>query len=173
MPFAEVKLISIFNITSKYLILYSLRNVTVVVTVTLLLFVTLICYVNLLEMKLSTTECVQCKKTFEPKNKRNIYCSDGCKQEAYRIRNNIETPNFLKTQEEKFHVFKSENKTIVYRDVYTKEYTDKRKKIKELNISEVSKMSIQSAYEWFSGLPNHLTEKENKISNYLFESDIP
>lgn len=134
MPFAEVKLISIFNITSKYLILYPLRNVTIVVTVTLLLFVTLICYVNLLEMKLSTTECVQCKKTFEPKNKRNIYCSDGCKQEAYRIRNNIETPNFLKTQEEKFHVFKSENKTIVYRDVYTKEYTDKRKKIRELNI---------------------------------------
>lgn len=85
-------------------------------------------------MRLSETECVQCKKAFEPKNKRNIYCSDGCKQEAYRIRNNIETPNFLKIQEEKYHVFKSENKTIAYRDVYTREYTDKRRKIKELDI---------------------------------------
>ena len=45
-------------------------------------------------------------------------------------------------------------------------------KIKELNISEVSKMSIQSAYEWFSGLPNHLTEKENKISVHILKEII-
>ncbi|NCU72916.1 MAG: excinuclease ABC subunit A [Candidatus Fonsibacter ubiquis] len=42
-------------------------------------------------------------------------------------------------------------------------------KIKELNISEVSKMSIQSAYEWFSSLPNYLTEKENKISVHILK----
>lgn len=89
-------------------------------------------------MTLSETKCVQCEKTFEPTNKRNIYCSDGCKQEAYRIRNNIEPPNFLKDDTEKFHVFKSEGTTIVYRDVYTREYTDKQKKIRELNV-ELSK----------------------------------
>lgn len=89
-------------------------------------------------MTLSETKCVQCEKSFEPRNKRNIYCSDGCKQEAYRIRNNIESPNFLKNDIDKFHVFKSEDTTIVYRDVYTREYTDKQKKIRELNL-ELSK----------------------------------
>ena len=89
-------------------------------------------------MILSETNCVQCKKPFEPSNKRNIYCSDGCKQEAYRIRNNIEPPKFLKDDGDKFQVFKSEEKTVIYRDVYTREYTDKQKKIRELSI-ELSK----------------------------------
>jgi len=42
-------------------------------------------------------------------------------------------------------------------------------KIKELNISEVSRMSIQSAHEWFSNLHSHLTEKENKISVHILK----
>jgi excinuclease ABC subunit A len=42
-------------------------------------------------------------------------------------------------------------------------------KIKELNISEVSRMSIQSAHEWFSNLHTHLTEKENKISVHILK----
>ena len=48
-------------------------------------------------------------------------------------------------------------------------YLENNIKIKELNISEVSKMSIQSAYEWFSSLPNYLTEKENKISVHILK----
>lgn len=89
-------------------------------------------------MTLSETKCVQCDKSFEPTNKRNIYCSVGCKQEAYRIRNNIESPNFLKNEEDKFHVFKSQEKNIVYREVLTREFTDKRTKIREMNL-ELSK----------------------------------
>lgn len=89
-------------------------------------------------MTLSETKCVQCDKSFEPTNKRNIYCSVGCKQEAYRIRNNIESPNFLKNGEDKFHVFKSQEKNIVYREVLTREFTDKRTKIREMNL-ELSK----------------------------------
>lgn len=89
-------------------------------------------------MRLTETTCSQCKKSFEPSNKRHIYCSDGCKQEAYRIRNNIETPNFLKNEEDKFHVFKSQEKNIVYREVLTREFTDQRDKIREMGI-ELSK----------------------------------
>lgn len=89
-------------------------------------------------MRLTETNCVQCNKSFEPTNKRNIYCSDGCKQEAYRIRNNIESPNFLKNEGDKFHVFKSEEKDIIYKEVLTREFTDKRNEIRELNL-ELSK----------------------------------
>lgn len=89
-------------------------------------------------MKLTETNCVHCHKPFEPTNKRNIYCSNGCKQSAYNVRNNIESPNFLKNEEDKFHIFKSEEKNIVYREVLTREFTDKRSKIRELNL-ELSK----------------------------------
>ena len=77
-------------------------------------------------------KCSQCSKEFEPSNKRNIYCSDGCKQEAYRKRHGIETPNFLKPEDEKYHVFKSEKKEIVYREVLTREYSDLRAEIQSL-----------------------------------------
>ena len=78
------------------------------------------------------TKCVQCSKEFEPSNRRNIYCSDGCKQESYRKRHGIETPNFLKHEDEKYHVFKSEKQEIVYREVLTREYSDLRSEIQSL-----------------------------------------
>lgn len=77
-------------------------------------------------------KCSQCSKEFEPSNKRNIYCSDGCKQESYRKRHGIETPNFLKPEEEKYYVFKSEKKEIVYKEVLTREYSDLRSEIQSL-----------------------------------------
>lgn len=77
-------------------------------------------------------KCIQCSKEFEPKNKRNIYCSDGCKQEAYRVRNGIESPSFLKPEEDRYHIFKSEKKEIVYREVITREYSDLRSNIQSL-----------------------------------------
>lgn len=77
-------------------------------------------------------KCVQCSKDFEPRNKRNIYCSDGCKQEAYRIRNGIESPSFLKPEEERYHIFKSDKKEIIYREVITREYSDLKSHIQSL-----------------------------------------
>lgn len=96
---------------------------------------------------LSKTLCVQCSKEFEPANKRNIYCSDACKQEAYRRRNGIETPIFLRPQEEKFHIFKTEKKEIVYREVYTREYTDLRTKIAVLNNDLILAKSEEKSIE--------------------------
>lgn len=88
-------------------------------------------------MILTETKCVQCKKSFLPANKRNVYCSDGCKQDAYRERKGISKPNFLPTGGE-YQVFKSEKKVLVYSKVHTRAYTDKEKSIeklkKELNI---------------------------------------
>ena len=115
-------------------------------------------------MTLSETKCVQCEKSFEPTNKRNIYCSDGCKQEAYRIRNNIEPPNFLKDNKddtERFHIFTSEETTIVYRDVYTREYTDKQKKIRELNL-ELSKYRKEE-----KGVQNKIDKILNRNDSFL------
>jgi hypothetical protein len=40
-------------------------------------------------------KCENCKKDFEA-SKTQKYCSSGCKQEAYRIRNGLEKPQFLK-----------------------------------------------------------------------------
>lgn len=111
-------------------------------------------------MTLIETKCIQCSKLFEPSNKRNIYCSDGCKQEAYRIRNNIETPKFLKPEEEKFQVFKSEESIIIYRDIYTREYTDKQKKIRDSNI-ELSKYRKQE--KAFEEKINNITTRNDSF----------
>lgn len=87
-------------------------------------------------MILTETKCVQCKKLFSPANKRNIYCSDGCKQDAYRERKGIVKPNFLPSAD-KYQIFKSEKKILIYSKVHTRAYTDKEKDIdrlkKELN----------------------------------------
>lgn len=95
--------------------------------VTLRLNVTLTCY----DMILTETKCIQCKKAFLPANKRNVYCSDGCKQDAYRERKGIAKPNFLPTAE-KYQIFKSEKKILVYSKVHTRAYTDKEKDIEKL-----------------------------------------
>lgn len=79
------------------------------------------------------TKCVQCSKEFEPANKRNIYCSVACKQEAYRKRNGIETPSFLKPGE-KYHVFKTEKKELIYSRKLTREYTDLEDEISKIKI---------------------------------------
>ena len=42
-------------------------------------------------------------------------------------------------------------------------------KINDLNISEVSKMSIQEAFNWFTSLNKYLTEKENKIASHILK----
>lgn len=84
-------------------------------------------------MILTETKCVQCKKPFLPANKRNIYCSDGCKQDAYRERKGIARPNFLPfSAEDKVQVFKSQDKLIVYSRVHTRAFTDKQKDIERL-----------------------------------------
>jgi len=82
-------------------------------------------------MILTETKCLQCKKAFSPANKRNVYCSDGCKQDAYRERKGIAKPNFLPSAE-KYHTFKSKEKTLVYSRVHTRAYTDKQKDIEKL-----------------------------------------
>lgn len=92
-------------------------------------------------------KCSQCSKEFEPSNKRNIYCSDGCKQEAYRKRNGIETPNFLKSEDEKYHVFKSEKKEIVYREVITREYSDLKTDIQSLRFKLSNAKKEEKAIE--------------------------
>ena len=85
-------------------------------------------------MILTETKCLQCKKLFLPSNKRNIYCTDGCKQDAYRERKGIVRPNFLPDLKgNQYHVFKSEDKRIVYSRVHTREFTDKQKEIERLN----------------------------------------
>lgn len=84
-------------------------------------------------MILSETKCIQCKKLFLPTNKRNTYCSDGCKQDAYRERKGIMRPNFLPDSNgNKYQVFKSENKVLVYSKVYTRAFTDQKKVIDNL-----------------------------------------
>lgn len=42
-------------------------------------------------------------------------------------------------------------------------------KINELNISEVCRMSIQTAHDWFLNLSKSLTEKENKIAFHILK----
>ncbi|MFM7979756.1 MAG: excinuclease ABC subunit UvrA, partial [Candidatus Fonsibacter sp.] len=42
-------------------------------------------------------------------------------------------------------------------------------KINELNISEVCRMSIQTAHNWFLNLSKSLTEKENKIAFHILK----
>lgn len=140
-------LVIIFVITNKNL---NLRSVTIRYGICYG-NVTLNCYVELLRnilniknMELSETKCVHCDKSFKPSNKRNLYCSTGCKQEAYRVRNNMESPSFLKSEEDKFQVFKSQGKSIVYREVLTREFTDKRNKIREMNL-ELSKYKKEKA----------------------------
>lgn len=84
-------------------------------------------------MILTETKCVQCKKLFLPTNKRNVYCSDGCKQDAYRERKGIIRPNFLPDSNgDKYQVFKSEEKRLVYSRVHTRAFTDKQKEIEKL-----------------------------------------
>lgn len=84
-------------------------------------------------MILTEIKCVQCKKLFLPTNKRNTYCSDGCKQDAYRERKGISRPNFLPDKNgDKYQVFKSEQKRLVYSKVYTRTFTDKQKDIERL-----------------------------------------
>jgi hypothetical protein len=82
-------------------------------------------------MIITETNCLQCKKAFLPSNKRNVYCSDGCKQDAYRERKGIIKPNFLPSSE-KYQIFKSEQKFLVYSRVHTREFTDKEKEIVKL-----------------------------------------
>lgn len=84
-------------------------------------------------MILTETKCVKCKKPFLPANKRNIYCSDGCKQDAYRERKGIVRPNFLPDSNgDKFQVFKSEEKRLVYSRVQTRAFTDRQKDVEKL-----------------------------------------
>lgn len=84
-------------------------------------------------MILTETKCVQCKKLFLPTNKRHTYCSDGCKQDAYRERKGIVRPNFLPDKNgDKYQVFKSEEKRLVYSRVHTRTFTDKQKDIERL-----------------------------------------
>lgn len=84
-------------------------------------------------MILTETKCVQCKKLFLPTNKRNTYCSDGCKQDAYRERKGISRPNFLPDKNgDKYQLFKSEEKRLVYSRVQTRTFTDKQKDIERL-----------------------------------------
>ena len=84
-------------------------------------------------MILSETKCIQCEKLFLPTNKRNTYCSDGCKQDAYRERKGIVRPNFLPNSNgDKYQVFKSENKVLVYSKVYTRKFTDQKKVVDNL-----------------------------------------
>ena len=84
-------------------------------------------------MILTETKCIQCKKSFLPTNKRNVYCSDGCKQDAYRERKGIIRPNFLPDSNgDRYQVFKSEKKRLVYSRVHTRAFTDKQKEIEKL-----------------------------------------
>lgn len=84
-------------------------------------------------MILTETKCIQCKKLFLPTNKRNTYCSDGCKQDAYRERKGISRPIFLPDKNgDKYQVFKSEEKRLVYSRVHTRAFTDKQKDIERL-----------------------------------------
>ena len=84
-------------------------------------------------MILTETKCIECKKPFLPTNKRNTYCSDGCKQEAYRERKGITRPNFLPDSNgDKFQMFKSEKRVLVYSKIYTRAFTDQRKVIDNL-----------------------------------------
>lgn len=101
---------------------------------------------TLLIMKLTKINCAECSKDFTPTNKRNIYCSDGCKQEAYRKRNGIARPEFL-DKKDKYHVFKSEKTEVVYREVIRREYTELEKKISRLNIDLKSVKNEKSAIE--------------------------
>lgn len=40
--------------------------------------------------------CPICKKSIKEKNVKAVYCSPGCKQEAYRQRNGLDKPEFIK-----------------------------------------------------------------------------
>jgi len=42
-------------------------------------------------------------------------------------------------------------------------------KINNKNISDVTKLSIKDAYKWFQDLPNHLSERENKIAQHVLK----
>ncbi len=42
--------------------------------------------------------CKNCGKSIESKHKKAKYCSNGCRQEAYRKRNGIDEPDFLKSK---------------------------------------------------------------------------
>ena len=42
-------------------------------------------------------------------------------------------------------------------------------KIKKLNISEITHKSIEDSKKWFDDLPNHLTEKQNKIAHHILK----
>ena len=42
-------------------------------------------------------------------------------------------------------------------------------KINSLNISQITEKSIDNAQEWFSNLPNVLSERENKIAQHILK----
>jgi tRNA uridine 5-carbamoylmethylation protein Kti12 len=108
-------------------------------------------------MILTETICLQCKKAFTPSNKRNVYCSDGCKQDAYRDRKGIAKPNFLPTAD-KYHVFKSEEKILVYSKVHTRAYTDKEKDIEKLK-------------KELNGIKKEVTANQNRIDSIINRND--
>lgn len=110
-------------------------------------------------MILTNINCIQCKKPFLPTNKRNTYCSDGCKQDAYRERKGINRPNFLPDKNgDKYHVFKTEEKEVVYSRIHTRAFTDKQKDIERLK-------------KELSSLKKEVQANEKRIEDILNRND--
>ena len=73
---------------------------------------------------METKACENCGNYFKAKRTDTKYCSGKCRQEKYRKRNNIELPNFLKSNEKKkegLGGLKDTQKRTKYK-VYGKEY---------------------------------------------------
>ena len=115
-------------------------------------------------MILSETKCIQCEKLFLPTNKRNTYCSDGCKQDAYRERKGIIRPNFLPDSNgDKYQVFKSENKVLIYSKVYTRAFTDQKKVIDNL------KKELYSIKQEIKGNEQRIYNIENRNDTFFLK----
>lgn len=73
--------------------------------------------------------CPSCGKAFDTLDKRKVYCSNGCKQDAFRTRHGVSIPSFLQPKGQ----IKTVKKTrVINKKVVNPQYEDLSKQIRQL-----------------------------------------
>lgn len=110
--------------------------------------------------------CKNCKAGFETENKRKIYCSDSCKVDAYRKRNGIQAPTFIKDYTEKRATSSSLTKREITQTAIAQVSGDQEyRKLKE------DERVLADGLRLLLNKKSQLLNKYNELNNYRSQLD--
>ncbi len=110
--------------------------------------------------------CKNCKTGFETENKRKVYCSDACKVDAYRKRNGIQAPAFIKDYKEKSATNSALTKREVIETAIAQVSNDQEyRKLKE------DETILADGLQLLINKKSQLLNRYNELSNYRSQLD--